>query len=89
VVVYRGTIAAGEKVIKDGVDRDRLAKTDNILCFKMEAAGALNDFPYLVIRGISDYSDSHKNDKWHGYGTAVVAAYTRKLFNQLPVEEVT
>jgi nucleoside phosphorylase len=89
VVVHRGTIAAGEKVIKDGVDRDRLAKTDNILCFEMEAAGALNDFPCLVIRGISDYSDSHKNDKWHGYSAAAAAAYTRELFNHLPVDEVT
>jgi nucleoside phosphorylase len=51
--------------MKDGEDRDRLAKTDNILCFEMEAAGALNDFPCLVIRGIPDYSDSHKNDKWY------------------------
>jgi nucleoside phosphorylase len=88
VVVHRGTIAAGEKVMKDGVDRDRLAKTDNILCFEMEAAGALNDFPCLVIRGISDYSDSHKNDKWHGYGAAVAAAYARELFNHLPINEV-
>jgi nucleoside phosphorylase len=65
VVVHRGTIAAGKKAMKDGEDRDRLAKTDNILCFEMEAAGALNDFPCLVIRGIPDYSDSHKNDKWY------------------------
>jgi nucleoside phosphorylase len=88
-VVYRGTIAVGEKVMKDGVERDRLAKTDNILYFEIEAAGALNDFPCLVVRGISDYSDSYKNDKWHGYSAAVVAAYTRELFNHLPVDEVT
>ena len=88
VVVHRGTIAAGEMVMKNGLQRERLAEAYKVLCFEMEAAGALNDFPCLVIRGISDYSDSHKNDKWHGYAAAVAAAYARELFFHMPVEEV-
>ncbi|KAK0308799.1 hypothetical protein LTR01_004678 [Friedmanniomyces endolithicus] len=88
VVVHRGTIAAGEKVMRNGIERDQLAKENGLLCFEMEAAGALNDFPCLVIRGISDYSDSHKNDKWHGYAAAVAAAYARELFVHMPVDEV-
>ena len=88
VVVHRGTIAAGELVIKNGKLRDELARQYNILCFEMEAAGALADFPCLVIRGISDYSDSHKNDRWHGYAAAVAAAYARELFFHMPVDEV-
>ncbi|KAK6401450.1 hypothetical protein LTR81_023391 [Elasticomyces elasticus] len=63
IVVHRGTITAGEKVMRNGVERDRLAQEYGALCFEMEAAGALNDFPCMVIRGISDYSNSHKNDK--------------------------
>ncbi|KAL4982508.1 hypothetical protein BDW68DRAFT_195264 [Aspergillus falconensis] len=88
VVVHRGTIAAGELVIKNGKLRDELARQYNILCFEMEAAGALADFPCLVIRGVSDYSDSHKNDRWHGYAAAVAAAYARELFFHMPVDEV-
>ncbi|KAG9559507.1 MFS general substrate transporter, partial [Aureobasidium melanogenum] len=88
LVVHRGTVASGEKVMRNGMQRDALAHDDKILCFEMEAAGALNDFPCLVIRGISDYSDSHKNDKWHGYAAAVAAAYSRELFQHMPVEEV-
>jgi nucleoside phosphorylase len=88
VVIHRGTIASGEVVMRDGLQRDALAQEHEILCFEMEAAGALNDFPCLVIRGISDYSDSHKNDKWHGYAAAVAAAYARELFNHMPVDEV-
>ncbi|CAD0018639.1 unnamed protein product [Aureobasidium pullulans] len=75
ITVHRGTVASGELVVKDGVQRDNLARELGILCFEMEAAGALNDFPCLVIRGISDYSDSHKNDRWHGYAAAAAAAY--------------
>ncbi|KAG9532240.1 Pfs, NACHT and ankyrin domain protein, partial [Aureobasidium melanogenum] len=88
LVIHRGTIASGEVVMRDGLHRDALAGDHKILCFEMEAAGALNDFPCLVIRGISDYSDSHKNDKWHGYAAAVAAAYARELFQRMPIEEV-
>lgn len=87
VVVHRGTIASGEKVIKDGNERDDLARQYGILCFEMEAAGVLTDFPCMVIRGISDYCDSHKNDMWHGYAAAAAAAYARQLFFHIPQAE--
>jgi len=88
IIVHRGTIAAGERVIKDGRLRDELAKVHGALCFETEAAGVMNDFPCLVIRGISDYADSHKNDGWHGYASASAAAYARQLFFHMPVAEV-
>ncbi|KAF4881285.1 Nephrocystin-3 [Colletotrichum fructicola] len=87
-VVHRGNIASGEMVVKDALLRDILAQQDGLLCFEMEAAGAIADFPCLVVRGISDYCDSHKNDMWHGYAAAVAAAYARQLFFHLPVDEV-
>lgn len=88
VVVHRGTIASGELVIKNGVLRDQLAEEYGVLCFEMEAAGALADFPCLIIRGISDYCDSHKNNQWHGYAAATAAAYARELFFNMPIDKV-
>jgi len=88
VIVHRGTIASGEQVIKDGEVRDRLAQELGALCFETEAAGALADFPCIIIRGISDYCDSHKNDRWHGYAAAAAAAYARQLFFHMPIDEV-
>ena len=88
VTVHRGTIASGEQVIKDGEVRDRLAQELGALCFETEAAGALADFPCIIIRGISDYCDSHKNDRWHGYAAAAAAAYARQLFFHMPIDEV-
>ncbi|GAB7357760.1 hypothetical protein MBLNU459_g0410t1 [Dothideomycetes sp. NU459] len=88
ISVHRGTIASGELVMKNGMQRDELASKLGILCFETEAAGALCDFGCLVIRGISDYSDSHKNDQWQGYAAAVAAAYARQLFFHMPVDEV-
>jgi nucleoside phosphorylase len=85
IVVHRGTIASGELVVRDAAQRDELATASGALCFETEAAGALNDFPCLVIRGISDYCDSHKNNQWHGYAAAAAAAYARQLFFHLPL----
>jgi hypothetical protein len=86
VVVHRGTIASGELVIKDAERRDNLAREHGVLCFEMEAAGVLADFPCMVIRGISNYCDSHKNDVWLGYAAAVAAAYAQQLFLDIPAK---
>ncbi|RAH48827.1 5'-methylthioadenosine/S-adenosylhomocysteine nucleosidase family protein, partial [Aspergillus brunneoviolaceus CBS 621.78] len=64
--VHYGLIASGNQVIKHAGTRDRLAAKLDILCFEMEAAGLMDNFPCLVIRGISDYADSHKNKQWQG-----------------------
>ncbi|KID74307.1 uncharacterized protein G6M90_00g082770 [Metarhizium brunneum] len=75
--IHYGTIASGDKIIKDPQTRDHLAQ--DCLCFETEAAGLMNDFPCLVIRGISDYCDSHKNDEWQKYAAATAAAYAKEL----------
>jgi hypothetical protein len=76
-------------VIKDAITRDRLAKELGILCFEMEAAGLAN-FPFLSIRGICDYADSHKNKRWQGYSAATAAAYAKKLLTViLPMDSCT
>ena len=86
IVVHRGNLATGEWVIKDATLRDSIANQHNILCFEMEAAGALFDFPCLVIRGIADYCDTHKNLEWHGFAAAAAAAYARQLIIHMPLE---
>jgi nucleoside phosphorylase len=74
--IFYGTIASGNAVIKDPTTRDKLTKDHTALCFEMEAAGLLNsNFPCLVIRGISDYADSHKNDIWQDYAAATAAQF--------------
>ncbi|KAF3283914.1 hypothetical protein TWF970_001081 [Orbilia oligospora] len=54
----------------------------------MEAAGIMNQFPCLVIRGICDYSDSHKNKKWQGYAAMAAAAYAKDLLARISPRKV-
>ncbi|RYP04637.1 hypothetical protein DL765_010108 [Monosporascus sp. GIB2] len=79
--IHYGVIASGNQVMKDGKTRDQVAHEFGILCFEMEAAGLMDNFPCLVIRGICDYSDSHKNKQWQEYAAATAAAYAKELLS--------
>lgn len=78
-VVHYGLIASANQVMKDAQKRDALAKEKNVLCFEMEAAGLMNHFPCLIIRGICNYSDSHKNKQWQGYAAMAAASFAKSL----------
>ena len=89
-LVYYGNIASGNQVIKSGTERDRISSEfGGVLCFEMEAVGLMNSFPCLVIRGICDYADSHKNKSWQRYAAATAAAYTKELLSILNAAEIT
>ncbi|CAG8109765.1 unnamed protein product, partial [Penicillium nalgiovense] len=87
-VVHYGLIGSANQVVRDGRLRDRLARDLGVYCLEMEAAGLMNDFQCLVIRGICDYADSHKNKEWQGYAAAVAAAYAKELLQVIPVDQI-
>jgi nucleoside phosphorylase len=88
IVVHYGTIASGNQVIRNAAERDKVsAALGGVLCFEMEAAGLMNNFPCLVIRGICDYADSHKNKRWQPYAAGTAAAYAKELLSViLPID---
>jgi hypothetical protein len=49
----------------------------------------MNIFPVLVIRGICDYSDSHKNKDWQGYAAMAAAAYAKDLLGEIRSTRIT
>ncbi len=87
-VVHHGLIASGDQVMKHGVTRDRLREELDVICFEMEASGLMDAFPCLVIRGICDYSDSHKNKRWQPFAAATAAAYAKELLSVIPRTQV-
>ena len=89
VMVHYGTIASGNQVMRDGAERDRVStELGGVLCFEMEAAGLMNSFPCLVIRGICDYADSHKNKKWQPYAAGMAAVCAKEVLSVIPPAEV-
>ncbi|KAH8653955.1 nucleoside phosphorylase domain-containing protein [Tricladium varicosporioides] len=88
LAIHYGLIASANQLMKDALVRDRLVAEMDVLCFEMEAAGLMNHFPCLVIRGICDYSDSHKNKEWQGYAAMAAAAYAKDLLCRIPPNKV-
>jgi nucleoside phosphorylase len=87
VRIHYGAIASGNQVMRDGITRDNIARQLDVICFEMESAGLMDILPCLPIRGICDYSDSHKSKEWQRYAAATAAAYARELLEELPVTE--
>ncbi|KAL2855928.1 nucleoside phosphorylase domain-containing protein [Aspergillus pseudoustus] len=81
--IFYGLIASANRLMRCADERDRLGKEHNVLCIELVGAGIMNSFPCLVIRGISDYADSHKNKIWQNYASAAAAAYAKLLLSRL------
>ncbi|KAI1322414.1 hypothetical protein F5Y16DRAFT_416032 [Xylariaceae sp. FL0255] len=80
----------GNQVMRDGTMRDRVSsELGGLLCFEMEAAGLMNTLPSLVIRGICDYANSHKNKRWQPFAAATAAAYAKEILSVIPVKDGT
>lgn len=86
-IIHYGAIASGNQVVRHGTTRDDLAQRLDVLCFEMEAAGVMGELPCLTIRGICDYSDTHKDKQWQRYAAATAAAYTKEFIETLPATE--
>lgn len=77
---HYGTIGSADNLMRDADTRDTLALEEGVLCVEMESTGLMNTgYQCIVIRGISDYADTHKNDEWHGYAAAAAATYAKIL----------
>ena len=87
LVVHSGTVASGDQVMKDARTRDELAERFNTLCFDMESAGLTRGA--LTIRGIDNYADSHKSDKWHGYAAMAAVVCAAEFLKMVPVSDVS
>lgn len=91
--IHRGRIGSANTLQKDPKYRDSLRDEFNIRAIEMEGSGIADGTweakqGYILIRGICDYCDSHKNDAWQGYAAVAAAAYARSLLESIPSEVV-
>ncbi|KAH8649513.1 nucleoside phosphorylase domain-containing protein [Tricladium varicosporioides] len=80
--VHFGLIASADTVMKSGEHRDEVAAREKVIGFEMEGAGVWDKFSCVVIKGVCDYADSHKNKKWQGYATATAAACMKAFLKE-------
>jgi nucleoside phosphorylase len=73
-LVHIGTIASASTVMKSGKHHDALAEKEGVIAFEMEGAGVWDNLPCIIIKGVCDYADSHKNKRWQNYAAATAAS---------------
>ncbi|KAK5242764.1 hypothetical protein LTR20_001091 [Exophiala xenobiotica] len=88
-IAHYGLIASANQVMRHGATREKLRQEVRPICFDMEAAGLMDGFRCLVIRGICDYADSHKNKIWQPYSALAAACYAKELLYTIPGRRVT
>ncbi|UNI15169.1 hypothetical protein JDV02_001732 [Purpureocillium takamizusanense] len=79
--IHVGPVASGDAVMKSGEDRDRIAANDGVIAFEMEGAGAWEEVPSVVIKGVCDYADCHKHKRWQRFAAATAASAMKGLLN--------
>jgi nucleoside phosphorylase len=85
--IHFGLIASGDTVMKSGEDRDEIATRERVIAFEMEGAGVWDNLPCVVIKGVCDYADSHKNKEWQSYAAATAAACVKAFLEHWTITD--
>ncbi|KLJ05924.1 hypothetical protein EMPG_10632 [Blastomyces silverae] len=82
--IHYGTIGSANALVISSEKRNELYAKHKTICIEMESAGVMGNHQALVVRGICDYADSHKNKKWQNYAAATAAAYAKEVLLLVP-----
>ena len=82
--IYIGRVGSGNAVMKSGLDRDRVAAQHGLIGFEMEGAGAWDQVPCIVVKGVCDYADSHKDKQWQAFAAATAASVAKAMLERYP-----
>ncbi|KAL6407175.1 ankyrin repeat domain-containing protein [Ilyonectria robusta] len=90
LTIHYGTIASGNQLIEDALVRDKLAEEEDILCFKMEAAGpviivldALDECAESELEGLVRNVESQFRSKYIGENAHAILAECCVLYLNL------
>jgi nucleoside phosphorylase len=90
-LVHRATIGSANILLKNSRVRDSLRDRYKVRAIEMEGSGVADaswsfNVGYLAVRGICDYCDRKKDNRWQHYAALVAAAFSRGLLERVPTE---
>ncbi|VUC37985.1 unnamed protein product [Clonostachys rosea] len=80
--IFIGRVGSANTVMKSAKDRDQIAEALGLIAFEMEGAGILHQLPCIVIKGVCDYADSHKNKRWQDFAAATAASVMKAVLQR-------
>lgn len=73
-------MASANTIMKSAQHRDLIAERENVIGLEMEGVGVWDLLPFcLIIKGVCDYADAHKNKDWQQYAAAAAASATKAI----------
>ncbi|KAK0759000.1 LOW QUALITY PROTEIN: hypothetical protein N5P37_008487 [Trichoderma harzianum] len=60
--VFFGRIGSGDTISMSGIYRDQIARELDIIALETGSAGAWDELPCVIVKGVSGYGDGHKNN---------------------------
>ncbi|CAG9985604.1 unnamed protein product [Clonostachys byssicola] len=85
--IFIRRVGSANTVMKSGKDRDRIAAAHDLIAFEMEGAGILHQVPCMVIKGVCDYADSHKNKTWQDFAAATAASVMKAVLQRYDCDD--
>lgn len=91
--VHFGVVASGEKVVKDpDLVRELADDWVQLIGLEMEGAGVAaaayargSNAGVLLVKGVCDWADPHKNDAWQAYAADAAATFVLSTLHSLSV----
>lgn len=80
--IFIGRIASGNMVMRSGEHRDKIADEQDVIALEKEGAGVWDEIPCIIIKGVCDYADSHRNDLWQRYAAATAASVMKAVLGR-------
>ncbi|KAK6338230.1 hypothetical protein TWF730_002303 [Orbilia blumenaviensis] len=87
--IFVGNIASGDTVMRSSEHRDAISIQGNVIAFEMEGAGAIDECPSLVVKGVCDYADSHKNKDWQQFAAATAATVAKAILERYTLPSIS
>lgn len=87
--IFIGCVASGDTVMNSGEERDRIAKqiNRNIIAFDIGGAGVWDEMPCIIVKGICDYGDGHRNQRWRPFAAATAASVLKAMLGRYPLAD--
>ncbi|KAL3468895.1 hypothetical protein BJX99DRAFT_242540 [Aspergillus californicus] len=80
--IHFGRVASGDTVMRSGQDRDLMALEHDAIAFEMEGAGVYPSLQCVIVKGVCDYADSHKDKLWQCFAAGSAAACMKSILEQ-------
>ncbi|KAF3077012.1 hypothetical protein CFAM422_000035 [Trichoderma lentiforme] len=90
--VFFGRIGSGDTISMSGIYRDQISRELDIIALETGSAGAWDELPCVIVKGVSGYGDGHKNNSWNNwqnFAAATAASTTRALIERYPSTDKT